>query len=213
VDPTIPVFGFIGRLEEQKGVDIMMEALPKILEKGDVQVVVLGTGKKTMETAVKALDKKFPGVAAGVCKFSTPMAHYITAGADFMLVPSRFEPCGLIQLHAMQYGTVPVVSSTGGLVDTVKEGVTGFHMGAFDLEALDAADVDAVAETMSRAAEVYGTPTYDEMSLACISQDLSWAKPAKKWEGILEEMKFGSPEMKAEGAAKASTVAVPVATV
>jgi granule-bound starch synthase len=67
-----------------------------------------------------------------------------------MLVPSRFEPCGLIQLHAMQYGTVPLVSSTGGLVDTVKEGVTGFHMGLFDADELVDADVEAVAETVRR---------------------------------------------------------------
>jgi hypothetical protein len=65
-------------------------------------VVILGTGKKALETQVKALSAQYPGLAAGVVKFSNPMAHLITAGADFMLVPSRFEPCGLIQLHAMQ---------------------------------------------------------------------------------------------------------------
>ena len=213
VDPTIPVFGFIGRLEEQKGVDIMMKALPKILEQGDVQVVVLGTGKKKLEALVKTLDKEFPGVAAGVVKFSTPMAHYITAGADFMLVPSRFEPCGLIQLHAMQYGTVPVVSSTGGLVDTVKEGVTGFHMGAFDLEELAEEDVEAIVETVGRAAEVYGTPTYEEMSLKCISQDLSWDGPAKKWEGILEELSSGDAPAAAAGAEKKQSISTPIAKV
>ena len=68
-------------------------------------------------------------MCAGVVKFSAPLAHFITAGADFLMVPSRFEPCGLIQLHAMQYGTVPIVASTGGLVDTVKEGVTGLPHG------------------------------------------------------------------------------------
>jgi granule-bound starch synthase len=68
----------------------------------------------------------------------------------------RFEPCGLIQLHAMQYGTVPVVSSTGGLVDTVKEGSTGFHMGAFDPDKLSAADADAIAATVGRATQVCG---------------------------------------------------------
>lgn len=70
------------------------------------------------------------------------------------MVPSRFEPCGLIQLHAMQYGTIPLVASTGGLVDTVKEGVTGFHMGAMDPDALTATDAQAVAATMQRAAQV-----------------------------------------------------------
>ncbi len=96
------------------------------------QVVILGTGKAKFEKALEALDRSGRGRVKCVVKFSAPLAHLITAGADFILVPSRFEPCGLIQLHAMQYGTVPVVASTGGLVDTVKEGVTGFHMGALD---------------------------------------------------------------------------------
>lgn len=208
VDPTVPLFGYIGRLEEQKGVDILMKALPKVLASGNVQVVILGTGKKQFETMVKALDKQFPG-AKGVVKFSAPLAHMITAGADFLMVPSRFEPCGLIQLHAMQYGTVPVVSSTGGLVDTVKEGVTGFQMGAMDPDELLEEDADAVAATMERAAEVFGTPQYDEMVAACIRQDLSWKEPAKKWEGVLEEVMKGS----AEGTTKKGEVQVPVALV
>jgi granule-bound starch synthase len=213
VDPTVPLFGFIGRLEEQKGVDIMIKALPKILKSGKAQVVVLGTGKKKLEAAVRALDKEFPGTAAGIVKFSAPMAHYITAGADFMLVPSRFEPCGLIQLHAMQYGTVPIVASTGGLVDTVKEGVTGFQMGAFDAEELAEEDVEAVAETVSRAAETYGTPTYAEMSLKCISQDLSWDIPAKKWEGVLEELSSMDAPAAQIGADKKASVTTPVSKV
>jgi granule-bound starch synthase len=72
------------------------------------------------------------------------------AGSDYILVPSRFEPCGLIQLQAMQYGTVPIVASTGGLVDTVKEGVTGFHMGAFDTDKLIPEDAEAMAATVMR---------------------------------------------------------------
>lgn len=132
---------------------LLLQALPAVA-KGDLQIVVLGTGKAKMEKQVRALDTEFPGVAKGIVKFSAPMAHYITAGADFLMVPSRFEPCGLIQLHAMQYGTIPLVSSTGGLVDTVKEGVTGFHMGAMDPDSLTAADAEAVASTMARAAQV-----------------------------------------------------------
>jgi granule-bound starch synthase len=187
VDPTAPVFGYIGRLEEQKGVDILLSALPKIK---NAQVVILGTGKAKYEQLVKGMSAKNPNFK-GVVKFSAPMAHQITAGADFILVPSRFEPCGLIQLHAMQYGTVPVVASTGGLVDTVKEGVTGFHMGAFDPDRLNPADADAVAATVSRAAQVFQTPKFREMVKNCISQDLSWAAPAKKWEAVLEEVSRG----------------------
>ncbi|KAI8465947.1 MAG: granule-bound starch synthase I [Monoraphidium minutum] len=189
VDPSVPLFGYIGRLEEQKGVDILIKALPQIASEGAVQIALLGTGKAKFETAVKALNK-LPGVK-GVVKFSAPLAHLITAGADFIVVPSRFEPCGLIQLHAMHYGTVPLVSSTGGLVDTVKEGVTGFHMGAFDKDGLVAADAEAVAATVSRAAAAYRSGKWQSMAQAAIDQDLSWAKPAKKWEAVLEEIMTG----------------------
>lgn len=188
VKASAPLFGYIGRLEEQKGVDIMLKAIPKLLKEcPNAQVVILGTGKKKMEKAVEQLEDSVPG-AAGVVKFSSPLAHLITAGADFLLVPSRFEPCGLIQLHAMQYGTVPVCSTTGGLVDTVKEGVTGFHIGALDADGLVPEDVDALVATCARAAEVHGTQAYKTMSATCIAQDLSWKEPAKKWEAALEEM-------------------------
>jgi len=189
VNPSAPVFGFIGRLEEQKGVDIMLKAIPDIVAAGG-QVVVLGTGKKAFEAAVRKLDAACPG-AKGVVKFSAPLAHLITAGADFMLVPSRFEPCGLIQLHAMQYGTVPVVASTGGLVDTVKEGVTGYHMGALDADACIPEDVQAVAAACKKAIAAFNTPKHRSMVERCITQDLTWKEPAKKWEAVLEELAFG----------------------
>lgn len=252
IKPNVPVFGFIGRLEEQKGVDILLKAIPNFINSSNCQVVILGTGMKKLEAAVKALSKAYPGRCAGVVKFSAPLAHLICAGADYMLVPSRFEPCGLIQLQAMQYGTVPLVASTGGLVDTVKEGVTGFHMGAFDPDELAGEDVNAIASTVkryggkgavkgrgcccccglllllllqvavttadrclfffmhtcyhhkqtfpsshfnhappNRACEVYGSDKYRQMSYRCISQDLSWDRPAAKWEGVFMEMLGG----------------------
>ena len=109
------------------------------------------------------------------------------AGADFIIVPSRFEPCGLIQLQGMRYGVVPICSSTGGLVDTVKEGVTGFHMGLFNVECetVDPVDVTAVASTVKRALKQYNTPAFQEMVQNCMAQDLSWKGPAKKWEEVL----------------------------
>eukprot|EP00213_Chloropicon_mariensis_P001391 CAMPEP_0197477036 /NCGR_PEP_ID=MMETSP1309-20131121/12939_1 /TAXON_ID=464262 /ORGANISM="Genus nov. species nov., Strain RCC998" /LENGTH=625 /DNA_ID=CAMNT_0043017737 /DNA_START=119 /DNA_END=1992 /DNA_ORIENTATION=+ len=209
VDPTVPVIGFIGRLEEQKGVDILLAAIPEILERCDCQIVVLGTGKKKFEKLVKNLDIDFPDKVKGVVKFSLPLAHHIFAGADFMAIPSRFEPCGLIQLQAMQYGSVPIVSSTGGLVDTVKEGVTGFHIGSLNPDELSEEDASAVAATVVRAVEVYSTEAYTAMSKKCISQDLSWAEPAKKWEAMIEEMKTLSPA----STMKKESVATPVVKV
>lgn len=208
VNPNVPIFSFIGRLEEQKGVDILLAAIPKIVAKcPNAQIVILGTGKAKFEKALETLNKSSKGNVKCVVKFSAPLAHLITAGADFILVPSRFEPCGLIQLHAMQYGTVPIVSSTGGLVDTVKEGKTGFHMGALDQDKLDPADAEALASTVARASQAFSTPLFKEMVYNCISQDLGWSKPAKKWEGVLEQLFLGL----SSGKEKEQSIQIPVA--
>ncbi|KAM4105266.1 hypothetical protein ACJW30_06G219200 [Castanea mollissima] len=200
VDRNIPVIGFIGRLEEQKGSDILVEAIPHFI-KENVQIIVLGTGKKPMEKQLEQLEKIYPDKARVVAKFNVPLAHMIIAGADFILVPSRFEPCGLIQLHAMRYGTVPIVASTGGLVDTVKEGFTGFQMGSFNVEceAVDPADVTAVATNAKRAIATYGTPAFTEIIQNCMAQDLSWKGPAKKWEEVLLSLGVAGSEPGIEG--------------
>ncbi|KAG6431490.1 hypothetical protein SASPL_109569 [Salvia splendens] len=200
VDKNIPLIGFIGRLEEQKGSDILVAAVEKFIGM-DVQVVILGTGKKKFEKEIEKLEELYPDKARGVAKFNVPLAHAITAGADYMLVPSRFEPCGLIQLHAMRYGTIPICASTGGLVDTVKEGYTGFHMGAFSVEcaAVDPDDVTKIVNTVGRALNVYGTPAFTEMVNNCMSQDLSWKVPAKKWEEMLLSLGVDGSEAGIEG--------------
>lgn len=200
VDRDIPLIGFIGRLEEQKGSDILVEAIPQFI-KENVQIVVLGTGKKAMEKQLEELEEKYPDKARGVAKFNVPLAHMIIAGADFLLVPSRFEPCGLIQLHAMRYGTIPIVASTGGLVDTVKDGFTGFQMGGFSVEcdAVDPADVTAVATTVKRAVTTYGTPAAAEMIQNGMAQDLSWKGPAKKWEEVLLSLAVAGSEPGIDG--------------
>ncbi|KAM0072152.1 putative NDP-glucose--starch glucosyltransferase [Helianthus debilis subsp. tardiflorus] len=200
VDKNIPVIGFIGRLEEQKGSDILAAAIPEFIGE-DVQIIVLGTGKKAMEKQLDDLEVEYPLKARGVAKFNVKLAHMIIAGADFIIVPSRFEPCGLIQLQAMPYGCVPIVASTGGLVDTVKEGYTGFQMGAFNVECetVDPADVTAIATTVKRALAVYGTPAFSEMIQNCMGQELSWKKPAKKWEEVLLSLGVEGSEAGIEG--------------
>ncbi|GAB2274237.1 hypothetical protein Dimus_009004 [Dionaea muscipula] len=186
VNRNIPLIGFIGRLEEQKGSDILVAAVAEFIQE-NVQIVILGTGKEPMEKQIQELDMKYPDKARGVTKFNAQLAHMITAGADFMLITSRFEPCGLIQLYAMRYGTLPIVASTGGLVDTVKEGFTGFQMGSFnsDCEVVDPSDVAAVVTGVRRALSTVGTPVLEEMIQNCMAQDLSWKGPSKQWEQIL----------------------------
>ena len=100
VDPAAPLVAFVGRLEEQKGVDVLLASIPALTAAG-VQVAVLGTGKTALEARVSELSTAHPGGAAGVAKFDTPLAHKLFAGADFVAVPSRFEPCGIVQLQAM----------------------------------------------------------------------------------------------------------------
>ncbi|XVF53188.1 hypothetical protein PTKIN_Ptkin05aG0080300 [Pterospermum kingtungense] len=199
-DRNVPVIGFIGRLEEQKGSDILAEAIPKFIGE-NCQIVVLGTGKKAMEKQLEQLEIQYPDKARGVAKFNVPLAHMIIAGADYILVPSRFEPCGLIQLHAMRYGTVPIVASTGGLVDTVKEGFTGFQMGAFSVECdeVDPSDVMKVAKTIKRALATYGTQALKEMIQNCMAQDLSWKGPSKLWEKLLLSLEVAGSEPGIEG--------------
>nr|ALB36782.1 GBSSIa [Chenopodium neomexicanum] len=200
VDRNIPLIGFIGRLEEQKGSDILAEAIPQFIGQ-NVQIIVLGTGKKEMEKQIQQLEALYPQKARGVTKFNVALAHMIVAGADYMLIPSRFEPCGLIQLHAMRYGTVPLVASTGGLVDTVQEGYTGFHMGRFsaNCDAVDPTDLQAVVTTVKRAIETYGTPASREMIQNCMAQDFSWKEPAKKWENLLLSLEVAGSRPGFEG--------------
>ncbi|KAG6391547.1 hypothetical protein SASPL_149303 [Salvia splendens] len=114
-----PQIGFIGRLDYQKGVDILLSAAPHVMY-DDVQLVMLGSGEKQYEDWMRQLESTFKDKYRGWVGFNVPISHRITAGCDILVMPSRFEPCGLNQLYAMRYGTVPVVHSTGGLRDTVQ---------------------------------------------------------------------------------------------
>ncbi|CAN6215263.1 unnamed protein product [Urochloa humidicola] len=200
VDRKIPLIAFVGRLEEQKGPDVMAAAIPQLMEE-NVQIVLLGTGKKKFERMLMSAEEKYPDKVRAVVKFNAALAHHIMAGADLLAVTSRFEPCGLIQLQGMRYGTPCVCASTGGLVDTVIEGKTGFHMGRLnvDCKVVEPADVQKVASTLKRALKVVGTPAYEEMVRNCMIQDLSWKGPAKVWENELLSLGVAGSEPGIEG--------------
>ena len=132
VRPDVPLLGFIGRLDYQKGADLVLEASHWLADHG-AQLVCLGTGDADLEAGMRWLETAFPDQARGWVGFDVPFSHRVTAAADILLMPSRFEPCGLNQLYAMAYGTVPVAHSTGGLRDTVvpydpaaEDGTTGW---------------------------------------------------------------------------------------
>ena len=119
VGPQQAVLGFVGRLVQQKGIDLITQVAPYLLL-DSLRICVLGTGDAYYEEQLAALAREYPGKVGVKFKFSENLAHLIQAGSDLLLMPSRFEPCGLNQLYAMRYGTPPVVHATGGLRDTVE---------------------------------------------------------------------------------------------
>ncbi|KAK9204555.1 hypothetical protein WN943_014817 [Citrus x changshan-huyou] len=119
IRPDCPLIGFIGRLDYQKGIDLIRLAAPEILA-DDIQFVMLGSGDPQFESWMRDTEATYKDKYRGWVGFNVPISHRITAGCDILLMPSRFEPCGLNQLYAMRYGTIPVVHATGGLRDTVE---------------------------------------------------------------------------------------------
>lgn len=125
LDPQRPLLGVVSRLVEQKGIDLVLEALPGLLAQ-DWNLLVLGTGEPQLETALQAASHHHSGRVSSYIGYDEALAHLIYAGADALAIPSRFEPCGLSQMIAMRYGTVPVARQTGGLADSIDHGRTGF---------------------------------------------------------------------------------------
>jgi starch synthase len=119
--PQVPVIGIVSRLAWQKGFDLCMNVLPRVLAKRSVQLVVLGTGEPQYEKFFSSLAFQFPKQVVYQRRFSEKLAHVIEAGADMFLMPSRYEPCGLNQMYSLRYGTPPIVHRTGGLADTVSQ--------------------------------------------------------------------------------------------
>ena len=113
-----PLIGMISRVVDQKGYDLLVEALESLLEL-DLQIVILGTGDKKLEDNIESYQKKYPNKISLNRAFDETLAHMIEAGADFFLMPSRFEPCGMNQIYSLRYGTLPIVFNTGGLADTI----------------------------------------------------------------------------------------------
>ncbi|MGM0413370.1 MAG: glycogen synthase GlgA [Pseudomonadota bacterium] len=138
-----PVIGFIGRLVEQKGIDLLLPALSRLVEQG-ARFALLGAGEPHLEAGLRAAAERHPGAVGVHIGYDEALAHLVEAGSDLFLMPSRFEPCGLNQLYSLRYGTPPIVNPTGGLADTVVDvGVdpkagTGFHIPHLDAAALAA---------------------------------------------------------------------------
>ena len=120
-NPGVPIYAAIARLYDQKGLDMLAEIIPQIMHEMAVQIIVLGAGDHGLESAFNWLASQYPGRVGVYIGYNHGLSHRIEAGSDFFIMPSRFEPCGLNQLYSMRYGTLPIVRTTGGLVDSVQQ--------------------------------------------------------------------------------------------
>jgi starch synthase len=184
-----PLIGMVSRLDNQKGLDIVVEALEDILRL-DVALVVLGSGDEKIEQALKKEAEQYPDRVAIHNGFNNPLAHRIMAGSDMLLVPSRYEPCGLTQMFAFKYGTIPVVRATGGLNDTVEQfdenSMTGngFKFGPYTSDAL----LDAV----KKAVEAYNNKRlWKKLMSNGMKLDFSWDKSAEEYIKIYKAISRG----------------------
>lgn len=178
----IPLVGFVGRLEvRQKGIDILIAALSHLLPDG-VQVIILGTGPKKIKQTLGAFAKKYPDHFVFVPTFDERLARRIYAGADFLVVPSKFEPCGLTQMIAMRYGTIPIVRRTGGLADTVTDGKTGFVFDEYNETAL----LTKLKEAISLWND--DPKKWALMAATCMRRDFSWLVSAKKYKALYKKL-------------------------
>ena len=188
VDDHKYVIGLISRLTDQKGLDLVNAILPQLID-GNTQVVVLGTGDPRYEDSFRYFENAYKGSVCSNIMYDEGRAHLIYAGSDALLVPSLFEPCGLTQLIAMRYGTVPIVRETGGLKDTVQpynqytdEG-NGFTFDRYETGLL----LDAI----NRSKTVYFTDRtrWDEMVVRDMQKDVSWENSAKQYAELYRELK------------------------
>ncbi len=165
---------FVGRLDpKQKGVDVLVQALDKIVSDGS-QVVVLGTGDPGLENALRNAQEQYPDKVRVKITYDERLAHLIYAGSDSLVIPSKYEPCGLIQMIAMKYGTLPIAHAVGGLKDTIVDGENGFLFDQYSSEAL--------AQAVERAREVFGRDDdWKRMVKKGMEKDFSWEMSAQEY--------------------------------
>ncbi|GMH37967.1 hypothetical protein BSKO_05851 [Bryopsis sp. KO-2023] len=236
VSSKTPLLGFVGRLEFQKGADMLLSAAPELITQPEivhppnfgrlkrkfdrsvksrgarkvkshrllskkrskrkgfskdpkqevkVQLVMLGRGDQWLEEGVKALKYSFPGNAAGITEFDEELAHLIMAGCDYLIVPSRFEPCGLVAMCAVAYGCIPIVAPVGGLMELAKEEGVGYVLSRSFHGRPYRDGVKDLVGTVRRAVRNHGSKGFSRMRRKCMSIDMSWDGPAEKWEEFL----------------------------
>jgi starch synthase len=181
-EPAAPLFGVVSRLTQQKGFDLLLHAAVRLVERGG-QLAVLGSGERGLEDGFKALAQRFPGRVGTVIGYDEALSHRVQGGSDVVVMPSRSEPCGLVQMYALRYGTLPLVRRTGGLADTVVDAdgpalaggsATGFLF--------DEAEVGALSHAIGRAIDLHrDRKAWRRVQRAAMAQDFSWTASARRY--------------------------------
>jgi len=172
-DADGPLFCVVSRLVHQKGIDLSIEAAEMIVANGG-QLVVTGEGEPEIEQAVEALADRHPGHVSARIGFDDAEAKAMYEGSDFLLMPSRFEPCGLGQMYAQSQASLPIAYRTGGLADTIDDGGTGFLFAT--------ANEFALKRAVGRAFRTYWSgPNFDAMRLKALSKRFNWVGPANRY--------------------------------
>ncbi|MBL6751956.1 MAG: glycogen synthase, partial [Nevskia sp.] len=192
-DDGTPLIGMIGRLAYQKGSDLVLGALPRLLDLG-VQVAVLGSGEPGQEQAWREWMQRAAGRVGVRIAYEERLAHLIEAGADLFLMPSRYEPCGLNQMYSQRYGTVPVVRRVGGLADTVVSADDEtLRAGTATGVSFDHADNGGIVYGVGRALELYrDPPAWRALQAAGMRRDFSWGAAARAYQ-LLYRRLAGAP--------------------
>lgn len=186
-DAEVAVIAMVGRAVQQKGIDLVIEAMPKLMEL-PLQLVILGSGEKKYEQTLKHWQTLYPERIALNLGYDEPLAHLIEAGSDIFLMPSRFEPCGLNQMYSQRYGTVPIVRRVGGLADTVEDA----NLDTLIAETasgivFEAADAEELQEAVTRTLKLFTNKTlWSQICRTGMLKDFSWHKSALKYLDLYE---------------------------
>lgn len=184
LDPALPLVVFIGRLVGEKGADLFADLFGQLAAAKQCSLLVLGSGNKTLEGQLTAMMDQHPGHFQGFMGYNEALAHKMYAGADFLLMPSRVEPCGLNQMYALRYGTVPIVSQVGGLRDTVED----LDSGGFGIR-IGELTVPSIVHSVQRAVNFFkDQPAFEANRIRIMAIDHSWHASAQKYSELYHQI-------------------------
>jgi len=183
----VPIVSIVSRLTEQKGFDLLFDALPQLLEERAFGILVLGSGERRYVEFFEKLARTFPTRVGFRSGYDEALAHRMEAGADMFLMPSRYEPCGLNQMYSLRYGTIPIVHKTGGLADSVKhfDAATGIGTGCV----FNDFDARAVSWALNTALDWFDDrPSWRKLVQNAMAQDYSWGRQITQYESLFRQL-------------------------